>query len=333
MWAERMAGDKEGCLKLVLLQKNTSENTALVLQRVFCIIGCWSELICRPWSTNYEHLTFVSCSSRLDPLLAPAASIDTIQQQLCLLTIGEQWMFLLQVRLWQMSICKPSSSSLRYCCLQVSFLLFCQKCLSRRVSRRECLSLSCSKYSMWYLSSATFFPTSPHPPAPLGLLTRHSTSWLWEAFYSHRRLEGELSCACKVLFLFLLFCIPLAAMSPPPFPTRFFFQWSSISVPDVFLFHLLPTANFILCSQVAFCSYQGGDTFLQGAVFMVLYDQGKWIWVVVSNCARKQQRRGQMSPCCLCWEGIWVGRGYAAEGVRLAAESNVWNLSSKIHQS
>lgn len=262
MWGERMAGDKEGCLKLVLLQKNTSENTALVLQCIFCIIGYWSELSCRPWSTNYKHLTFVSRSSPLDPLLAPAASIDTIQQQLCLLTIGEQWMFLLQVRLWQMSICKPFSGSLRYCCLQVSFLLFCQKCLSSRVSRRECLSLSCSKYSVWYLSSATFLPTSPHPPAPLGLLSRHSTSWLWAAFYSHSTAWGggwEVSlhvlakcsfCFCSSVFPWLLCPHPLSQLDS--------FQWSSISVPDVFLFHLLPTANFLLCSQVAFCSYQGG---------------------------------------------------------------------------
>lgn len=153
-----MAGDKEGCLKLVLLQKNTSERTALVLQCIFCTIGYWSELSCRSWSANYEHLMFVCCSSPLDPVLAPAASIDTIQQRLCLLTTGEQWMFLLQVGLWQMSICKPASSNLRYCCLQVSFLLFCQKCLSGRVSRRECLSLSCSKYSVWYLSSAKLSP-------------------------------------------------------------------------------------------------------------------------------------------------------------------------------
>jgi len=39
MWGERMAGDKEGCLKLVLLKKTTSENTALVLQCIFCITG------------------------------------------------------------------------------------------------------------------------------------------------------------------------------------------------------------------------------------------------------------------------------------------------------
>lgn len=60
MWGERMAGDKEGYLKLVLLQKNTSEHTASVLQRIFCITGYWSELSCRPWSTNYKHLAFVS---------------------------------------------------------------------------------------------------------------------------------------------------------------------------------------------------------------------------------------------------------------------------------
>lgn len=156
MWGERMAGDKEGCLKSVLLRKNTSENTALVLQCIFCVIRYWSELSCRPWSTNYEPLTFISRSSPLDPLLAPAASIDTIQQQLCLLTVGEQWMFLLQVRLWQTSICKPSSSSLRYCCLQVSFLLFCQKCLTSRVSRRECLSLSCCNTACGILAQHLF---------------------------------------------------------------------------------------------------------------------------------------------------------------------------------
>lgn len=136
-------------------------------------------------------------------------------------------MFLLQVRLWQMSICKASSSSLRYCCLQVSFLLFCQKCLSSRVSRRECLSPSCSKYSVWYLSSAAFFSHISPPSCTtrvtfqaLHLLTVRSI--LFPQDRLRRRLEGELSCACKVLFLFLLFDIPLATVSPPPFPTRFF---------------------------------------------------------------------------------------------------------------
>lgn len=232
-----------------------------------------------------------------------------------------------------MSVCKPSSSSLRYCCLQVSFLLFCQKCLSGRVSRRECFS--CSKYSVRYFSSATFFSHFSPPSRTttvtvqaLHLLTVGSV--LFPQDRLRRRLEDELSCACKVLFLIFVFPWLLC---PYPLSHLDFFQWSSISVPDVFLFHLLPTANFLLCSQVAFPSYQGGDTLLQEAVVMMLYHQGKWTWVVVSNSARKQQRHGQMSPCCLRWEGIWVGRDWAAEGARSAGESNVWNLCSKIHQS
>lgn len=135
-------------------------------------------------------------------------------------------MFLLQVGLWQMSICKPASSNLRYCCLQVSFLLFCQKCLSGRVSRRECLSLSCSKYSVWYLSSAKLFPyissascTTRITFQALQLLTVRRT--FFPQHRLRRRLEGELPCVRKVFFLLLLSRVPLTAVSLPPFPTRF----------------------------------------------------------------------------------------------------------------
>lgn len=252
MWGERMAGDKEGCLKLVLLQKNTSENTALVLQCIFCIKGYWSQLSCRPLSTNYEHLMFVCCSSPLDPVLAPAASIDTIQQRLCLLTTGEQWMFLLQVGLWQMSIWKPPSSNLRYCCLQVSFLLFCQKCLSGRVSRRECLSLSCSKYSVWYLSSAKLFPHISSASCTTRITFRHSNSWLWEEFYSHSTDWGG---GWKVSFHVLArysfcFCSPVFPWLPCPYPLSQLdsLQWGSMSVPDALLSHLRSAVHFPLWS-------------------------------------------------------------------------------------
>lgn len=230
-----------------------SENRALVLQCIFCIKGYWSEPSCRPWSTNYEHLMFVCCSSPLDPLLAPAASIDTIQQRLCLLTTGEQSMFLLQVRLWQMSICKRASSNLRYCCLQVSFLLFCQKCLSGRVSRRECLSLSCSKYSVWYLSSAKLFPhispascstrvtfqALPTPDCeknfiPIGQTEEEAGRWAFMC------LQGILSVAALLYSLDCCVLIPLFQLDS--------LQWGSTSLPDTLLSHLLPTAHFPLWS-------------------------------------------------------------------------------------
>lgn len=58
-------------------------------------------------------------------------------------------------------------------------------------------------------------------------------------------------CFCFSLFPWLLCPHPLSQLD--------FFQCSSISVPDVFLFHLLPTANFLLCSQAAFCSYRSRE--------------------------------------------------------------------------
>lgn len=157
-------------------------------------------------------------------------------------------MFLLQVGLWQMS--KPASSNLRYCCLQVSFLLFCQKCLSGRVSRRECLSLSCSKYSTWYLSSAKLSPNI----SSASCITRITFQALQlltvrRILFPQHRLEGELPCACKVFLLLLLSCVPLAAVSLPPIPTRF----SSVRLhacPRCTFSHLLPTAHFPLWSSV-----------------------------------------------------------------------------------
>lgn len=155
MWGERMAGDKEGCLKLVLLWKNTSENTALVLQCIFCIIGYRSELSCGLWSTNYEHLTFVSRSSPSDPPLAPAASIDTIQQRLCwLLESSECSYYKLGFGRWAFA-----SLPLVVWGIAASRCPFCSSAKNAwlAVSRRECLSLSCSKYDVWYLSS--LFPS------------------------------------------------------------------------------------------------------------------------------------------------------------------------------
>lgn len=122
-----------------------------------------------------------------------------------------------------MSICKSSSSSLRYCCLQVSFLLFCQKRAAK--SRRECLSPSCSKCKVQCLSSATskLSPTSPSHKTtvtfqPLHLLT--VTVLLFPQDRLRKQPEGELSGAYKVS---LLFSVPLAALSPVPFPTIFYF--------------------------------------------------------------------------------------------------------------
>lgn len=122
-----------------------------------------------------------------------------------------------------MSICKSSPSSLRYCCLQVSFLLFCQKGAAK--SRRECLSPSCSKCKVQCLRSATskLSPTSPsHKTAvtlqPLHLLT--VSVLLFPQDSLRKQPEGELSGAYKVS---LLFSIPLAALSPVPLPTIFFF--------------------------------------------------------------------------------------------------------------
>lgn len=218
-----------------------------------------------------------------------------------LLTTGEQWMFLLQVGLWQMS--KPASSNLRYCCLQVSFLLFCEKCLSGRVSRRECLSLSCSKCSTWYLSSAKFSPnissaswTTRITFWALQLLTVRRILFPWHRL--RKRLEGELPCACKLFFLLLLSCVPLAAVSLPPVPTRF---------PSVRLYvcprctALSPTAYSTLSSLIL-GSYQGGDTFLQEAELMMLYDQGRQIWVAEPNSSREQQRQGKC-PLATSTEG------------------------------
>lgn len=73
-------------------------------------------------------------------------------------------------------------------------------------------------------------------------------------------------CLCFSVFPWLLHPHPLSQLD--------FFQCSSISVPDVFLFHLLPIANFLLCSQVAFCSYQGGGHL---ASKIIVYDGSRKI--------------------------------------------------------
>lgn len=121
-----------------------------------------------------------------------------------------------------MSICKSSSSSLRYCCLQVSFLLFCQNQVA--ASRRECLSFSCSQCKVQYLSSAAFklSPTSPSHRTRVTFQLSHIFTVRIPLFPQdrlRRRLEGKLSHT-----LFLLICIPLAAPYPTPFPDRFFFS-------------------------------------------------------------------------------------------------------------
>lgn len=123
-----------------------------------------------------------------------------------------------------MSICKSSPSSLRYCCLQVSFLLFCQKGAAK--SRRECLSPSCSKCKVQCLRSATskLSPTSPSHTTAVTLQPLHLlivSVLLFPQDSLRKQPEGELSGAYKVS---LLFSIPLAALSPVPLPTIFFFS-------------------------------------------------------------------------------------------------------------
>lgn len=177
MWGERMTGDKEGCLKLVLLQKNKSENKALVLQCIFCIIGYWSELSCRPWSTNYEHLMFICCSSPSDPPLAPAAPIDTIQQWLCWLLESSECSYnKLGFGRWAFA-----SPPLVIWGIAASRCPFCSPannaCLAERAEGNAWASAAPNTVC-GISAQQNFPPTFPQPPAPLELLSRHSNFWL-----------------------------------------------------------------------------------------------------------------------------------------------------------
>lgn len=182
MRGERMSGYKERCSKLVLLQKNTSENTALALQCIFCVTGYWSELSCRPWSTNYEHLTFVCCSSPLEPLLAPAASIDTIQQRLCWLLESSECTY------YKLGFGRRASLPLVIWGIAASRCPFCSSaknaCLAEWAEGNAWASAA-PNTARGISAQQNFPPTFPQPPAPLELLFRHSNSWLWEEFYSH----------------------------------------------------------------------------------------------------------------------------------------------------
>lgn len=76
-------------------------------------------------------------------------------------------------------------------------------------------------------------------------------------------------------FLFLLSCVPLAAVSLPPFPTRF----SSVRL---YVCSRCIAVSPTVCSTLSSLilgSYQGGDTFLQEAVLMMLCGSSKAVAV------------------------------------------------------
>lgn len=216
-----MAGDKEGCFKLVLLQKNTSENTALVLQCIFCIRGYWSELSCRPWSTNYEHLTFVSRSSPLDPLLAPAASIDTRQQQLCwLLESSECSYYKLGLGRWVFA-----SLPLVVWGIAASRCPFCSSAKNAWVAEwAEGNASAAPSTACGTLAQQPFFPLLPTLPHHYGHCPGTPPPHCGKRFIPTGQTEeaaGRWAFMCLQSTVSDLH-IPLAAVSLPPFPPRFF---------------------------------------------------------------------------------------------------------------